>query len=273
MIAKLNANLNESALVYSELISQSWWKALTSINGVYVEIRKKDIVDVYFEGGRVAEFKYKYRGLVAECHNVYLDKGNKGYSNCLDVLKASPNKIIDKIKSKYSQKKGVANIEDFSEKKIQGDIICKKDPVYLDSEFAHRFEVGETPTIRFDLVKIENNQLVFVELKRIQDNRMLDEVGDKPEILNQMNNYAKFINENSKELVEYYKTLYKIKKAMGLPVPVCDDIDSLGINLKPHLLICNLYQRSTLGRENRINRIKGILDKNSSVFTSEFFKI
>ena len=54
MIARLNAHLNESNKLYSILKEKpQWWTSLLSINGVYAEIRKGDIVDVYYEGGQL----------------------------------------------------------------------------------------------------------------------------------------------------------------------------------------------------------------------------
>lgn len=54
MIAKLDVKLDPNAEIYRILKTQpDWWVNVTSIYGVYVEIRKDDIVDIYFEGGRV----------------------------------------------------------------------------------------------------------------------------------------------------------------------------------------------------------------------------
>ena len=51
-ISTLNASLNKEAEIYRELKKQpDWWQRLLLIKGVYVEIRKDDIVDVYYEGG------------------------------------------------------------------------------------------------------------------------------------------------------------------------------------------------------------------------------
>ena len=99
-IATLNASLNKEAGIYKELAKQpDWWKRLLSINGVYVEIRKGDIVDVYFEGGRIAELKYKNNRLTATCHPKYLGKNvpsdsNPKYDMSLDDLLFYPLQAI-----------------------------------------------------------------------------------------------------------------------------------------------------------------------------------
>lgn len=264
MIATLKACLNKDAKIYKVLGKQpDWWKELLSINGVYAEIRKGDIVDIYYEGGRMAELRCKNGNLTAVCHPKYLGKDtpegrNPKYADCMDILKNDPRFITKKIQEHYSQKKGKSG-EDISEKKIQGDMICQKNPVFLDSEFAHRYEAGKQQTIRFDLVTISNDQLLFIELKRIGDNRMLNENDDKPEILAQMDKYAQFIRANKEKLLRYYEDLYAIKQSIGLPVPAYHK-GHLTVCETPHLIVRDTYRKCSKKREERIRRIKHILD-------------
>ena len=272
-IATLDARLNKDAEIYKELTSlPDWWQRLLTIKGVYVEIRKNDIVDVYFEGGRVAELRFIKKKLTATCHPRYLGKDipsgcNPKYVDCLEALKENPTFIIQNIPVNYSQKNG-DNIEDISEKKIQGDMICERNPIFLDSEFAHRYEVGKRQTIRFDLVTIKNNQLIFIELKRIKDNRLLNKEDDEPEILKQMDKYQKFIKANKVRLLDYYKTLYGIKKTLGLPIPECE-IGKLSVCEIPHLIIIDTYQSLRGKRMERIAQMKKILDKAPFSYTIE----
>ena len=51
-----------------------------------------------------------------------------------------------------------------------------------------------------DRVAIRDNKLVFIELKRIGDNRMLDKIGNTPEIIRQMDKYSRFIKTNNRIL-------------------------------------------------------------------------
>ena len=274
MVARLNAHLNESNKLYSILKEKpQWWTRLLSINSVYAEIRKGDIIDVYYEGGRMAELKVGRDGkLKASCHPKYLgcdvgDSEDVKYLDCLNVLTSNPESMLPRIENAYSQKNCKKyNPEEISEKKIQGDMIYKKSPVYLDSEFAHRYEDGSRKTIRFDLVTFRDNKLVFIELKRIGDNRMLDKIGNTPEIIRQMDKYSRFIKTNSDALVEYYKKLYRIKQQLGLPVPQCD-LDKLTICTKPHLVIRNTYLKETSDRNSRINNIVRILLEHRDDFT------
>ena len=276
-IAKLNACLNKDAEIYKELANQpNWLQRLLSIKGVYVEIRKDDIVDIYYEGGRMAELRCKNKQIKATCHPKYLGMdvptgSNPKYVDCIEVLKKNPTVIIKNIQANYSQKEG-KDEEDISEKKIQGDMICRLDPIFLDSEFAHRYEVGKRQTIRFDLVTIKNNQLIFVELKRIKDNRLLNKEDDKPEILEQMDKYQQFIKFNKNKLLDYYKTLYEIKTSLKLPVPECE-IEKLSVCEIPHLIIIDTYHSHGGKRKNRIARMKEILDKAPFSYTIEKLSI
>lgn len=264
-IATLDACLDKEAGIYNVLKEQPvWWQKLLSIKGVYVEIRKGDIVDVYYEGGRIAELRCKNKRITATCHPKYLGKNvptgsNPKYVDCIEVLKNNPISITKNIQICYSQKDG-KNEEDISEKKIQGDMICRHNPIFLDSEFAHRYEIGTQQTIRFDLVTIKNNQLIFIELKRIKDNRLLSKGDENPEILNQMDKYQKFIQANETKLLDYYKKLYEIKTILKLPVPECE-IEKLSVCKIPHLIIVDTYKSLGEKRMNRIHEMKKILDK------------
>lgn len=278
MIAKFEAEINPEAELFMQLKKDSSWLGnILGNEGVYAEIRKGDIVDIYFEGGRMAELSYKRgKGIVATCHEKYLGvKDGKNYVDCLEVIKKNPAFLMENIRGEYSEKSKDGrprDPEDISEKKIQGTLICRRAPIYLDSEFAHRFKNDGRSTIRFDLVAVTDNKLQIIELKRIKDNRMLNVDESDPEIISQMNSYSMFIDANAEAIVEYYKKLYLIKRSLGLPVPPCD-IETLGINRKPHLIICDTYTHMTGDREIRINRMSNILDRHSDLFSYYFFKL
>lgn len=263
-IAKLEANLNRDAQVYRELAKQpEWWNTLLQTPGVYVEIRKGDIIEVYYEGGCMAEIRYGRRGLTATCNEKYLGKEvpsrvKSKYIDCLETLRKNPGFIIENIEKQYSQKHD-PNGENVGEKKLQGDMICRERKRFLDSEFAHRYEEHNSNQIRIDFVEIKDNELRFVELKRIKDNRLLKKEGNTPEILEQMEKYRKFIEVNHEALLVYYKELYRIKESLGLPVPECD-LSELSVCMDPILIIRNTYREPKRDRDKnlRAERIKNI---------------
>lgn len=207
---KFNALLNEDAAIFEKIKNDapSWWHGLTTLKGVYVEIRKYNRIHIYYEGGRIAELKLDGEKIRATCHPKYLDKPVTGehphYLDCTNQLDKDPSFILHRIEKEYSQKKKF-NPEDISETKIKGDLITNGKNSFIDSEFAHSFIYnGDKITIRFDLVEISDNTLRIVELKRINDNRLRSSVEENSKILNQMASYTAFINEFQSELLEYF---------------------------------------------------------------------
>ena len=270
MIARLKETLGrKNSKIYSILPVQSWWKDIVNEEGVYVEVRKDNVVEVYFKGRLVAKLEEKKGKLSACCHKKYLGDSESVYIDCLEKLETDYKDIIKGIEN-YVKCLKTANKKDISEKEIQGDIIAgsirDKFNYFIDSEFAHRYDDDGRNTIRFDMVAIKENKLYFMELKRISDQRMLNKNDNNPEVLAQMTKYAEFIKVNSNALLEYYKKLYSIKKMLGLPVPDCN-VEKLQLNEKPHLVVCDTYTRHTQGRDDRIERIKGILDNKSDEFS------
>ena len=88
-------------------------------------------------------------------------------------------------------------------------------------------------------------------------------------LLSQINLFdVYFIKANKVRLLDYYKTLYGIKKTLGLPIPECE-IGKLSVCEIPHLIIIDTYQNLRGKRMNRIARMKEILDKAPFSYTIE----
>ena len=254
----------------------AWWSVVKEDKDLYIEVRKQNIIDIYFMGGRIAEAKYdfrtqkvkvtthpKYMGHKDEHDSNYYretinSKGKKiiaKYSDCEEWLTHRLTELKRNITDIYSKED---NRESTKEKLIQGTLIINGRDKYLDSEFAHQFEEGSLKTIRIDLIKIENNHFVFEELKRIRDNRLRNTDGT-PEILIQMENYRTFLRVNQAALTKYYRNLYTIKKNLQLPIPKVTDINSVTIDPEPQLLIANNYEKMNDEREKRIEAINAAL--------------
>lgn len=280
-ISKMESGLLcEDHKLYDILISYkaSWWKELIKDPDLYVDVRKGNILDVYYLGGRMAEIKYDRRKniIIASAHPKYLgfdeayyednryykttSKEGKTvfvpiYQDCIDWIINKRDKMKSNIKNSYS---GDNDGENTSEKYIQGCLVINGRDKYLDTEFAHRLYDGERNTVRIDLVKIEDGCFVFEELKRIGDYRLRTTEG-KPEILEQIENYRVFLKNNKDELTQYYRTLYKIKRKLGLPIPPVEDIDTIEVNPEPQLLIAQNYDKISGKRLTRIDDIERVL--------------
>lgn len=275
--------LNPDARIFQELKKNpSWWTRFKKDSSLYIEIRKDNQVNVYFEGGSVARIHYcsKQKKLQVFTHHKYLNESSSKsnlYVECSNSLMKPTKKdseilvcdeIISKVKECYSQKhavNGVVDKEKWSEKFIQGKLITHSAAVHLDSEFAYNDATSQN---RIDLISCDNGRITFVELKRIADGRMLHKTDKSPEIVNQMNRYKAFISKYSAQLLAYYQKLYDIKLSLALPVP---KVRPASINPEPHLLIFDNWTKETTGRKIHRERLAEIL-KREKISASKLIK-
>ena len=253
--------LKTDAKIFVELSKNpEWWKRFKEDSLLYTEIRKDNQVNVYFEGGSVARIHYcsKHKKLQIFTHKEYLD-GNydKTYPEISDSIEEKYETILKGVQNCYSQKKGKIDSlskEKWGEKYIQAGLIVNNRSIHLDSEFAYNDDQSKN---RIDLIKCIDGVVTFVELKRINDGRMLHEDDNTPlEIVDQMERYKQFIEKYEAQLLTYYQRVYDIKMSLGLPVP---DNRPVKINLTPELLIFDGWEKSTEGRRVHRERMYKIL--------------
>ena len=260
--------LNESAKIFDELKNKKpiWWEYCKQDKYFYIELRKDNQVNVYFEGGSIIRVHYcsRHKELQTFTHYKYLGiKDNtKTYVNCAKTIDKQIDNIVEGIKKHYSQKKGI-NKESWSEKYIQGQLIIHNREIHLDSEFAY---IDGDRDVRIDLVKCVNGKIIFVELKRLDDNRMLKKSDDSPEIVSQMNGYSDFIKKYKDKILAYYQKVYDLKHGLGLPVPV---MRPTTVSTEPELLIFNRWTHmDKLGRrQNHIERMREILQREKVIYS------
>ena len=263
--------LKTEARIFHELNNNPhWWKQFKEDSSLYIEVRKDNQVNVYFEGGSIARIHYcsKHRKLQVFIHHKYLGipkpADNNLYVEYSDKIGSCLNDVLDRVKTVYSQKgsiDGVVPKEKWSEKYIQGTLIVQSRQYHLDSEFA--YNDSETSN-RIDLVRCSDGMVTFVELKRMGDNRMLHETDATPEVVYQMKRYKQFIEKYSSQLLEYYQKLYDIKKILELPVP---ESRPVCINPIPELLIFDCWEKNTRGRDEHRRRLCEILQKEDVKFS------
>ncbi|MBO4531846.1 MAG: hypothetical protein J5767_14545 [Paludibacteraceae bacterium] len=241
-----------------------WWKRFKDDPSLYIEIRKDNQVNVYFEGGSLARIHYcsKHKKLQIFTHHKYLgspaSSKSNSYVECSDFIGDVYEKVIERVKTCYSQKNcanGVVSKEECGEKYIQGSLIVKSRSFHLDSEFAY---IDKDCDIRIDLIKCVNGVVTFVELKKMDDGRMLHETDAVPEVVFQMNRYKFFIEKYASQLLNYYQRVYDIKKSLDLPVP---SKRPKSINLTPELLIFDRWEKGTSRRKEHRQRLYEILKR------------
>ncbi len=263
--------LKGDSKIFEELKKNpSWWTRFKNDKSLYIEIRKDNQVNVYFEGGSIARIHYcsKHKKLQVFTHHKYLNlpapSKSNAYIECSGIIDKPIKKdceilvcdnIIERIRTIYSQKLSINNKEKWSEKFIQGSIIVQSSAFHLDSEFAYNDEISQN---RIDLVRCDEGVVTFVELKRMSDGRMLHKTDESPEIVEQMLRYRNFIMRYSNELLAYYQKLYDIKVDLQLPVPKSRPTS---INPEPHLLIFETWEKNTPGRDTHRHRLQEILQR------------
>ena len=251
--------LKSDARIFLELGKEPiWWKRFVEDSSLYIEIRKDNQVNVYFQGGSVARIHYcsKKGQLQVFTHHKYLGEPapSKGslYKECSEQIGNCLKEVLERVKKEYTQKHQVGGVvpkEKWSEKYIQGTLIIQSRHCHLDSEFAY---IDSETNNRIDWVRCDNGNVTFVELKRMDDGRMLHETDATPEVVFQMNRYKQFIEKYKPQLLLYYQKLYEIKKSLGLPVP---DFKPASINETPELLIFDRWEKNTKGREEHRSRL------------------
>lgn len=262
--------LKPDARIFLELGKEpAWWKRFKEDPSLYIEIRKDNQVNVYFQGGSVARIHFcsKKNRLQLFTHYKYLGMSAPSkaslYEECSEKIEGCLEEVLERVKKEYSQKHqidGVVPKEKWSEKYIQGTLIVQSRHCHLDSEFA--YIDGETNN-RIDWVRCDDGNVTFVELKRMDDGRMLHETDATPEVVFQMNRYKQFIEKYKPQLLLYYQKLYEIKKSLGLPVP---DFKPASINETPELLIFDRWEKNTIDRDKHRNRLRKILEKEQIKF-------
>lgn len=257
--------LNPNAPLFSELKSgnYSWWENIKKDDRLYIEIRKDNYINVYFEGGNVAKLEYRSKDntIQTSTHSKYLHGNGDDYVECsldkdkdLETIITNIQKYYSKTKDEKEKEKGKEK-EEWSEKYIQSQYIINYRSKYIDSEFAYK---DDSFDIRVDLIECINGELRFVELKTIDDGRMLKKTDDNPEVVEQVKAYEDFISNYKKEIVEYYQKVWEIKKDLGLTIPEkCPS----SLAEKPLLLIFNRWTKSTSRRDEHTDRMEKILKK------------
>ena len=235
---------------------------------LYWEIRKDNQVNVYYEGGSLIRLHYcsKHKRFQAFIHEKYL--GNKGskYVDLLNLIEENNwpivetiNSIKQRIRAIYSARNGVENEEKWSEKYLQGGMLtgtyCYGPTKWIDSEFAYKDNEFD---IRIDLISLEDGELRFWELKRLDDPRMLKSTEDAPEVVRQMRDYKRFAQTYEKELIAYFEKVKMIKQKLGVWVPA-GKIQRL--NTEPLLIIYNRWTKPTAGRLKHMERMENILKR------------
>lgn len=242
--------LNPSNPLFSNLVLHppTWWNVLVKDKDLYVEIRKENYIDIYYNGGNIIrELRHDGKSYFGKINYKYLLPEKSEY---IDFDFAHPESLIKKSHIELinladfnsdTLRRIKANISTYypatSEKGIQARFIVNSG-FFIDSEFAYAPE-----NLRIDLVWIDitSKKIVFVELKCMGDNRLYTD-----EITSQLKKYVDFIRTHGGAMLSYYKTLFLIKKRLKILSPELDGLNSINdytIESKPILLFGDCEQK------------------------------
>ncbi|MBE2226864.1 MAG: hypothetical protein IAE93_05965 [Ignavibacteria bacterium] len=259
MIKDKFAPINPNNSLFQNLILDppKWWDNLKRDEDIYIDIRKGNYINVYYNGGALMKLRFvngKYDALISKKYVCLLDY-SKDYVN-YDVSKTEINFDFSKMKiinlnnfEKYPLKLLKSQIEMYynndSEKGIQANFVLN-DGCFIDTEFEYSYDSPdkkESCTIRIDLVRIDivSKKIVFFELKTIGDKRLYNN-----ELTEQLRGYNEFITLHELDLLNYYNILFLIKKELGiLPIGLkgLSSLSGFEILKKPILLFGNCQQK------------------------------
>ena len=245
-------SLNTKNKLFLELESKkpNWWKNIVSENGIYIDIRKDNYIDIYFNGGNIIrELKFngkKYSGSINYKYLLSEKSEYIKYDFSLPKVELA-QKRIDLLTFLDFEQKSFKRIKDniskyypaSSEKGIQAKFVNNTD-CFLDTEFAYNY--GNTK-LRIDLVWIDvaNKKIMFVELKTMGDSRLYTN-----EIYGQLKKYNNFAIKFEIDIVKYYQKVFEIKKKLNILPKGLKSISSLkdfSLEKKPLLLFGDCQQK------------------------------
>lgn len=256
--------LNQNDPLFKNLENNppDWWKTLVNDKDIYIEIRKDNYIDVYYNGGNIIRgLMHKGKGYAGAIHYKYLLPDNEDYidynfsSNGKTMVKKTTLELLETANfDKETLKRIKANISRYypatCEKGVQARFILQKDSRFIDSEFAYKTDKG---LMRIDLVWLDLKQkkIVPVELKIMGDPRLYNN-----EIVAQLQTYATFFQNNQVELLNYYQKVFEIKKHLNILRDGLKQLNSLAdftIHTKPLLVIGGCEQEWIDKNEDLIN--------------------
>ena len=228
----------------------NWWENIVSEKGIYIDIRKDNYIDIYYNGGSIIrELKYDNENYSGKINYKYLLSEKSQYikysfeknkvrlsQNTIDLLPFCDfnTEYLKRIKANIS-----LHYPSSSEKGIQAKFVINSGR-FIDTEFAYNYN---NIKLRIDLVwvDISKSKIVFVELKTMSDSRL-----STNEICDQLKKYYDFANEFENDIIEYYKKIFLIKKKLNILPKGLNSLESINdftLEKKPLLLLGDCKQK------------------------------
>lgn len=268
-MSKCFSKLDPNHKLFKNLVDRNpiWWQNLVNDKEIYIEVRKDNYLDVYYNGGRLLDLSFtnKFKGQIhfeyipLQSQNDYLPLDITGDNISLnnDLIKILEFQDFSENELRVIKKRISKFYPPSSEKGIQASFVLKNDQ-FLDTEFQH------ASGIRFDLIwaDVDTKTLFAVELKTIGDQRLY--ISDKSKqstnynkIDLQLKKYSDFIKDHQDDLLSHYQRVFQVKKKLGiLPsgLKCLDSLDYFTFEEKPILLIGDCAQEWINQQSERLNK-------------------
>ena len=249
------ARLDPEHILFKQLAKEQpvWWQNICKNTHLYIDVRKNNSLDVYYNGGKIIDLSYSkyFQGSIHFKYIPVTSKNNyvpflfsegtigidKDKLDFIDLDNFSPEKMseIQKLVSNYYPAS--------SEKGIQAEFLLNNSS-FIDSELQFKHKEKD---FRFDLVWVDTgrNKLFVVELKTTKDSRLYFNERSRnskkyDKIDAQLTEYRDFIKEHKLDLIEYYKKVLIIKKQLQILPEGLKNLNSLEnfeLEEKPILLV------------------------------------
>ncbi len=214
-----------------------WWEFLVSQKDLYIDIRKDNYIDVYYHGGNIIrELRFDGEEYSGSINSKYLLPQASEYIKYGKDIKEISLELGFSGLNKDKLKEIKCNIAKYysaqSEKGLQSKFVTGSESCFIDTEFAYNYDDIK---LRIDLVWIDTpkKKIMFVELKTMDDSRLYTD-----EISEQVQKYNDFATKYEKDILEYYKSLFSIKKKLGILPDKLNDLESLdGFTLEKRPLL------------------------------------
>lgn len=234
-----------------------WWENLKNDPEFYIEVRKDNSINVYYNGASLMKLSYinkksEFRAKISPKY-IPLDTVEKEisfvfhYGNIiLPTLKSIEiNNFEENAIKAFKERIKLVNPTNKSEKGIQGKYITKshasekENGFFVDSEFASSRDNSRIDMVWVDL---QEKKIAFVELKTIDDYRLYSNKKQVNETIDeQLKKYWVFTSKEKRDLEKYFSKVVQIKRRLGI-LPACfggTSLEDFELIEKPILLIGN----------------------------------
>lgn len=208
------------------LLRQPFWANLIADRQLAPEIRDGHLT-VYYRGGALlqslrldgpsslaAEVHPKYVPVRASRSSVRLTWRENGFAFADEVEAMPLGSAVMDVLAAYKEEMAKALLKR-PEAEVVQQIIERTENTILDQEIA--FQEPGLPRDKIDLCHYDAGlrKLVFVEVKRVDDDRLLKPEG-RPEVLGQLAAYTQRLEPNRPLVLEAYRTVVTCKRKLGL---------------------------------------------------------